>query len=127
MSTMLIVCSPVLWLRYGGRALALTWATFWTLFGLLSGIGEGADALGVFLHTLMPGLILLAAAIIAWRWQAVGAVLLFLGGLATLALFPWARTVMGLVMLPLPGVLAGALLLAARMLTRRATHADEPG
>jgi hypothetical protein len=31
------------------------------------------------------------------------------------------------VMLPLPGVLAGALLLAARMLTRRATHADEPG
>ena len=43
---------------------------------------------GILMQTVMPGLLFLAAALIAWRWQALGGVLLIAAGLAAGAYFP---------------------------------------
>ena len=99
-------------LRLVARILALAWAVFWSAFGLLSGIGgigEGGGLQAVLAHTLMPGLVFLAAAVIAWRWELVGGLLLALAGLATIFVYPFATTAGGFPLLPLPGIVAGAL------------------
>jgi hypothetical protein len=98
------------WLRLLGMILALAWAVFWSAFGLLSGIGEGGGVQAILVHTAVPGLVFLAAAIIAWRWERVGGALLALAGLGTLAFYGFARTAPGFLVLPLPGLAAGALL-----------------
>jgi hypothetical protein len=99
------------WPRYIARAGALLWAGWWTLFGLLSGIGEGLEPGGIFMHTLMPGLLFLALAVIAWRWEVPGGILLLLAGLWSLDMFWFARTPQGFLLLALPPLLAGLLLL----------------
>lgn len=96
------------WLRLVARILALAWAVFWSAFGLLSGMGEGGGLQAVLAHTLMPGLVFLAAAVIAWRWDLVGGLLLALAGLAVVFAFPFARTASGFLALPLPGIVAAA-------------------
>ena len=107
------------WLRLLARILALVWAAFWSAFGLLSGIGEGGDLPAVLRHTLVPGLVLLAAAVIAWRWERAGGLLLALAGLATLFMYPFAMTAGGFLALPLPGIVAGALFWIAWLAQRR--------
>jgi hypothetical protein len=104
--------NTVKWMRYGARGIALIWAGWWTLFGLLAGIGEGYDLSGVFLHTLVPGLVFLAAAVIAWRWEVIGGILLLLEGSGTLIMFWFARTIEGFATLALPPLVAGLLFLA---------------
>ena len=94
-----------------GRGLALVWAGWWTAFGLGSGIGEGQDWLGVLLHMIVPGLIFLASAIVAWRREAPGGVLLIAEGLLSLFYYPFARTPLGLATLALPPIVAGGLFL----------------
>jgi hypothetical protein len=76
------------WQWYAARALALTWAGFWTWFGLASGIAEGQSPAGIFLHAARPGLIFLLTAAIAWRWEAVGGAALVLEGLLVFILYP---------------------------------------
>ena len=110
--------SPAVW---AGRVLGLLWGGFWTAFGLLSGLGERLSVPGILMHAVMPGLLFLAAALIAWRWQALGGVLLIAAGLAAGAYFPWARTVPGILVLPLPGIVAGLLMLADVAVRRRRT------
>jgi len=100
------------WIRNTGRALAILWAGLWLLFGMLSGVGEGLDPVGIFMHTAVPGLIFLAAALIAWRWELAGGILLFIEGLATLSIFGFARTPEGFLLLVLPPFVAGGLFLA---------------
>jgi hypothetical protein len=100
------------WLTYAGRALALLWAGTWTLFGLMSGIGEGMDLVGVVTHTVIPGLVFLLAAVIAWRWEPWGASALVGMGVWAMLAYPYGRTAEGLMMLSLPPILAASLLLA---------------
>jgi hypothetical protein len=107
------------WLLLLARILALAWAVFWSAFGLLSGLGEGGGIQTVLFHTLMPGLLFLAAALIAWRWELAGGVLLALAGIASLFLYPFVTTAGGLLALPLPGIVAGALFWATWMARRR--------
>jgi hypothetical protein len=106
------------WLRYSARALALIWACWWTLFGLLSGAGEGYNLSGILLHATVPGLVFLAAAVIAWRWEAIGGVLLLLAGLGTLIVFWYARTPQGFLLLTLPPLVAGLLFLVSWLRAR---------
>lgn len=96
-------------------------AAFWIWFGIASGAYEELDILGVFLHTLMPGGILLLTVLIAWRWEAVGGGLLALEGLVGLAFIfwafsapPWHPTTLFFMIGTLAGppLLAGALFLA---------------
>ncbi|MDP3047795.1 MAG: hypothetical protein Q8O07_10000 [Chloroflexota bacterium] len=111
--------APSWWLRLVARILALAWAVFWSAFGLLSGIGEGGGPQAVLVHALIPGLIFLAAAVIAWRWDLVGGLLLALAGLATLFMYPFATTAGGFLVLPLPGIVAGALFWAGWLARHR--------
>jgi hypothetical protein len=76
------------WMRDIARILALVWAGWWTFFGLASGLGEGLDPSGVAIHIAMPGLIFLIVALIAWRWEAIGGILLGLVGLIVLIAYP---------------------------------------
>ena len=114
------------WMRYAARALTMLWAGWWTLFGLLAGIGEGLDPVGVFMHVVVPGLVFLVAALIAWRWEPVGAALLVLEGLATPFWFWFARTPEGFLLLALPPLLAGGLFIADWLQSRRQVTA-QPG
>jgi hypothetical protein len=109
------------WIRYTARGVALAWASLWTMFGLMSGIGEGLDPVGVFMHTLVPGLIFLIAAIIAWRWELFGGLLLVAEGLLTMATFPFATTSQGFMLLAFPPIVAGCLFLADALFTRTGT------
>jgi hypothetical protein len=107
------------WLRLAARSLALIWAVFWSGFGLLSGIAEGGGIQAVLIHTLAPGLVFLAAAAVAWRWERLGGLLLAAAGLATLSAYGFARSMPGFVVLPLPGIVSGALSWAAWQARRR--------
>jgi len=75
-------------MRWIARIIALLWAGFWTFFGIASGLGEGLDPAGVFMHTLLPGLIFLGSAFIPWRWQLWGGIVLILEGLVVLIGYP---------------------------------------
>jgi hypothetical protein len=115
-------------MRYMARAIALVWAGWWTVFGLLAGIGEGGGLEGIFLHTLMPGLIFLGVALLAWRWERAGGALLVLTGLVTLPIFGYAQTPQGFVLLALPPLLAGLLYLLDSWTMRRPTgQSGAPG
>jgi uncharacterized integral membrane protein len=103
------------WVRYLARGIALVWALWWTLFGLLAGISEGYDWLGIFRHAAVPGLVFLLAAVIAWRWEIIGGTLLILEGIATLVVFPFTRTLEGFLTLFLPPLIAGTLFVASRI------------
>lgn len=97
------------WVRYTARTVSTLWGGWWTFFGLASGIGEGLEPLGILIHTLIPGLVFLASAAIAWRWGRVGGVVLILEGLFTLVYFPFAMTAPGFLTLSLPAIAAGIL------------------
>ena len=99
--------------RYAARALALAWGGWWTFFGLASGSGEGLSPLGVLVHTLVPGGLFLATALLVWRWERPGAVLLLLEALLAAVYAGLAhRWFMFLLLtLALPPFIAGLLLL----------------
>lgn len=100
---------PSHWLRDMARVVSALWGGGWSFFGLASAIGEGLDPPGILFHTVMPGLIFLLSAVIAWRWERVGGVLLILEGLFTLVWLPFAATLTGLMTLSLPPITAGML------------------
>jgi hypothetical protein len=113
-------------LRQSARILAMLWSVFWSVLGFLSGIGEGGGTEAVIAHTIFPGLVFLAAALIAWRWERVGGLLLVLGGFAAIAMFPFATTAGGFPILPLPGLVAGALCWLDWQVRRRAGQGGSP-
>jgi len=104
------------------RMIVSVWAIWWTLFGLLSGLGEGLDGLGVFIHTLVPGGIFLLATAIVWRWETVGGALLVAIGLATIQYYPFASSWLGAVTLSLPPTLAGFIFLWDGWQSHRPNH-----
>ena len=111
-----------LWLRRAARGIVLLWVAFWIYFGLASGLGEGLDWFGILLHTTVPGLLFLAFAFIAWRWERQGGILLILlGMLITVwyplgmgANFPPSTVVFVLLTMALPPALAGLLWLVSQ-------------
>lgn len=108
------------WLVYAARAFALIWSGWWTLFGLLSGFGEGYNVVGTILHAAFPGLFFLLAAFVVWKWELVGAFLLLSQALLALFVFSFARTPIGFMTLTLPPALAAILLLIYWLKQRRA-------
>jgi hypothetical protein len=106
------------WMRYIARVLALIWACWWTFFGLIAGAGEGYGPSGILAHAAVPGLVFLVAAVIAWRWEVIGGILLLLEGLATLIVFWFSRTAEGFLTLTSPPLVAGLLFLAISLRAR---------
>jgi len=73
------------WMRYIARAVVLAWGVWWTSLGLALGIIIlEIQPPGELLLVALPGLIMLLSAAIAWRWEAIGAVVLILEGLFAL-------------------------------------------
>jgi len=122
-------------MRYTARGLALIWAGFWVFFGVASGLGEELDALGVFMHTLVPGLIFLVFALVAWKWELLGGLLVLLSGVAVAIGYPvWAAgrfelmtIVFVLLTMALPPLVAGILHLASWATSRRRTAKASEG
>jgi hypothetical protein len=100
--------------RQVAKVLALAWGGWWTFFGLASGIGERLGPLGVVVHTLVPGGVFLATALLACRRERAGAVLLLSEALIAAAYAGLGRPYSGflLLTLALPPFAAGLLLLA---------------
>jgi hypothetical protein len=107
------------------RLLALVWALFWVWFGLASGIAEGGGFRYTLIHTALPGLVFLAIALLAWRWEALGGTALVVIGLAVLvgypllwgSRFPLSTVVQVVATMALPPMGAGILLLRHRCRT----------
>ncbi|HLV79624.1 MAG TPA: hypothetical protein VKT32_05055 [Chthonomonadaceae bacterium] len=83
-------------LRWIARILILAWACWWTFFAVASTLFEGPDSIyvtGGWHKALLPcglaALVFLGSALLAWRWEAAGAVLLIAEGLLVcLAYYP---------------------------------------
>ena len=64
-----------LWMAYAARALALLWAGFWVFFFVASVVVEGAPG-----HVIVLGagvlLLFVILALVPWRWEAAGGLLL---------------------------------------------------
>lgn len=108
-------------MRYTARGLALIWAGFWVFFGVASGLSEGLNALAIFIHTLVPGLIFLVFALVAWKWELLGGIVLVFAGIAVAigypimvaGRFPLMTIVFVLLTMALPPLIAGILHLAS--------------
>jgi hypothetical protein len=120
----------MIWMRYVARVLSLIWAGWWVFFGVASGIDERGKPIEILLHAAAPGLVFLVSALVAWRWETVGAVLLLLEGLLVLIGYPlmvhgrfslWTIVFVELTM-ALPPLVSGVLFLIASQMTAKAAH-----
>ncbi len=71
----------------GARILAVAWSLIWIVFGLISWAGNAQEPGGVMSHALLPGVIFLITAFIAFLHETVGGILFLLEGLAITAYF----------------------------------------
>ena len=93
---------------------------FWLWFGIGSAYTEGMGLLNWVMHILVPGGIFILSTLVAWRWSAIGGVLLLLEGTVALGFilraFLWGRFTASTLMLmcltlALPPLAAGILLI----------------
>lgn len=109
------------WMRWGGLAMATAVSLFWIWFGIASGLGEGLSPFDTFLHALVPGGAIALVLLAAWRWPLAGGPLLMAAGVAAgfffgwWARFPAATRLFMVLTLVAPPVVAGALIIAARL------------
>ena len=105
------------WVRRIALGLLVPWIGFWGWFNVASGIGEVAtDGVGaLFGHTLFV-VVMLAAAVVAWRWRVAGGILLLL--LAAFGQWFFHPNLQVTAMLTLPPGVSGLLLIASWILAR---------
>lgn len=107
------------WLPWIARVLALLWGGWWTFFGIASAFAEDLDLIGILIHTSVPGLIFLASAALAWRWEAIGGVILLIEAaivcvgypVLVAGRFPLSTITFVLLTMGLPPLAAGVLFL----------------
>jgi hypothetical protein len=109
-----------IWQCRGAWILIIVAIVFWLWFGIGSAIVEGDGWFNWFMHILIPGGIFIFSAIVALRWERIGAILFtFEGVVATgiivVALFSRrlnpSTLLMMLLTLALPPLIGGILLL----------------
>ncbi len=109
------------YLRWAGRILALAVAVFWLWWGVGSAYVEGFTWGSLLAHSI-PGLLILMATLVAWRWERMGGSLLVGVALLVTAFLLWAilfrggyRQMAAIVWLTmaLPPLVAGSLFLAS--------------
>lgn len=110
------------YLRWAGRILALAVAVFWLWWGVGSAYVEGFT-LGSLLAHSAPGLLILIATLVAWKWEMIGGGLLVGVAVLVTAFLLWAISRAGYqgasrqmaasvwLTMALPPLLAGLLLL----------------
>jgi hypothetical protein len=105
-------------------------------FGIASGLGEGLTLTGVLMHVLLPGLVFLGIALLAWLWETHGAILFMAIGIVVLVAypivfggrFPLSTVLLVELTMALPPLLAGVLLfIAARKEQQRGLSPIDDG
>jgi hypothetical protein len=99
------------------RLLALAWGGWWTLFGLVSGIGEKLKPVWVLVHATVPGSVFLASALVGWKWPVAGGIVLIAEGTAVAIAYPLvfgphsplATVLFVLLTMALPPLIAGVV------------------
>lgn len=107
------------WMRATALTLLALGTAFWLWFGIASAWGEQLGIGNWIAHLLVPGGILLATLLVAWRWPVAGGVLLLLEGvfiavgypILVAGRFPWTTVLFVLATMAGPPLVAGALLL----------------
>jgi hypothetical protein len=122
------------WMRGIAVVLALSWAGFWTFFGIASGIAERVSPVGVLYHSIFPGLIFLVSAIVAWRWGFIGGILLIVESLLVFVAYPimfgqmpLLIMVFTLLTLALPPLIAGLLFLVSHRTSKKPKSSQTTG
>lgn len=100
-------------LYWAPRILAILFAGFISLFALdvFEGQGLAATILALAIH-LIPTMLVVAALVIAWRWEWLGAILFAGLGLAYIAMMWCDSEWLPLVLFPVPLFLIAGLFLA---------------
>lgn len=117
--------SSLRWLRISARGIALVWGGFWTWFGLSAALDRGLGWTGVAVQAAVPGLFFLALAVIPFRWEGAGGLLLIVEALVVAIGYPImvgvspVRTVLFVELsMALPPLVAGALFIQIWRRTR---------
>ena len=108
-------------LDVSARVVAILWAGFWCYFFVAESIAS-ASALGIAIAWISVGLLFVALALVPWRWERVGGLLLVTAGtllLIAYAIWPPAHLTSGAraitaLILGVPPLLAGMLFLLHR-------------
>lgn len=112
------------YLRWIARILALAVAVFWLWWGIGSAFVEGFGWLSLLAHSL-PGLLILIATLVAWRWERIGGSLLVGVDILVTGFLLWAISrggyrgpafqmgIMVWLTIALPPLLAGLVFLAS--------------
>jgi hypothetical protein len=113
------------------RILSLAWAAWWLFFAVASGIAEGSSTSGVIMHALLgpPAVAFLVVAILAWRWERLGGVLLVATGIGMgIAHYTMAhgRFLVATLLLAIPPLIAGLLFLIVALKSRAAETGKSP-
>lgn len=72
------------WQRRIALILVVIAIVFWLWFGIGSAIVIQGTAFDWFMYLMMPGGIFIFSGLIAWRWNRIGGILLFLEGILAL-------------------------------------------
>ena len=109
-----------IWQCRGAWILIIVAIVFWLWFGIGSAIVEGDGWFNWFMHILIPGGIFIFSAIVALRWERIGAILFTFEGVVATGIIVVALVsrrlvpstlLMMLLTLALPPLIGGILLL----------------
>jgi hypothetical protein len=110
------------WVRPLAWGIIVLVTAFWLWFGIASAAAERLGPMNWLGHLVVPGGVLVVTALVAWRWPIVGASLLIAEGLFVAVAYPLTfgrrfpafTTVMVLLTMAAPPVIAGSLLIVGR-------------
>ena len=115
-------------LFWSPRILGILYALFISLFALDifgSGYGLWETIVALLIH-LAPTWIILAALLIAWRWERVGGILFIVLAIVFIAFFGWRGSWLNYVLLFSPLILTGILFLAQGYSKRLLASTSQP-
>jgi len=69
------------WSRNIAVIIILISGGYWSFHGLASGLRTGLGIGGILFHMVLPGVIFLFSAAVAWCWRVIGGVVLVMEGL----------------------------------------------
>jgi hypothetical protein len=102
--------------RWIVRAVLVAWGAFWVWFNVASGLSEAGIPGALVGHSVFAAVIV-AAVVVAWRWERIGGLLLLALAVAIqLYIGPSGATV---AMITLPPAATGAALVALSLPSRR--------
>ena len=114
-----------IYICYSTRLFLLVFSIFWMLFALLSGaerMGGGIRGVIYNVPNALPWFILLIFVLLAFRWEFIGGIVIFLMGFFTLFFFNAPENYFILWMVSIPIIIFGIIFLISWYLSRKKLH-----